>query len=184
MEWQLEKLINNVLTRQGGSSGTCSEVSPNNPGSILRECQIEFNNVLAIDSGDVFKLTFQVENGGFEYLKGNIRLPFRQHSSTASKSSVTYKIDVDKPTVNTNTAFIVDKSFTRTKIATRWSGWTDSLAGMESYNWEIFELQNKSGTQRYATRSKADCIKPQLYKATCNPFLDPIVTITCILAPG
>nr|XP_034310481.1 uncharacterized protein LOC105321794 [Crassostrea gigas] len=174
MEWQLEKLINNALTRMGGSSSTCSEVSTNNPGSILQECQIEFTNVLAIDSGDVLKLTFQVENGGFENLRGNIRLPFRQQSFTASKSSVTYKIDMDKPTVNTNTAFIVDKPFTRTQIVTRWSGWTDSLAGMESYNWEIFELQNKSGTQRYATRSKADCIKPQLYKAKCNPFLDPI----------
>lgn len=44
---------------------------------------------------------------------------------------------------------------------------------MESYNWEIFELQNKSGTQRYATRSKADCINPQ-FGNVCNPFLDPI----------
>lgn len=44
---------------------------------------------------------------------------------------------------------------------------------MESYNWEIFELQNKSGTQRYVTRSKADCINPQL-GPECNPFLDPI----------
>lgn len=56
---------------------------------------------------------------------------------------------------------------------TRWSGWSDSLARMESYNWEIFELRNKSGTQRYATRSKADCINPQL-GPDCNPFLDPI----------
>lgn len=44
---------------------------------------------------------------------------------------------------------------------------------MESYNWEIFELQNKSGTQRYAKRSKADCINPQL-GPDCNQFLDPI----------
>nr|XP_034310480.1 uncharacterized protein LOC105330263 [Crassostrea gigas] len=173
MEWQLEKLTNGVLTRQGGSSRICSEVSTNNPGSILEECQIEFTNVLNIDSGDVFKLTFQVENGGFENLRGNIRLPFTQQNSTASKSSVIYRIDLDKPTVNTNTAFIVDEPFTRTQIVTRWSGWNDPLAGMESYNWEIFELQNKSGTQRYVTRSKADCINPQL-GPECNPFLDPI----------
>lgn len=42
-----------VLTREWGNSSKCSEVSANNPGRILQECQIEFNNVLRIDSGDV-----------------------------------------------------------------------------------------------------------------------------------
>lgn len=64
----------------------------------------------------------------------------------------------------------------QTAITTRWSGWNDSLSGMVSYNWEIFELQNKSGVQRYTQRSKENCINPQ-FGEVCNPFLDPIHSI-------
>lgn len=58
-------------------------------------------------------------------------------------------------------------------IRTGWSGWNDTLSGMAAYNYEVFELQDKSGTQRYVKRNKADCVNPQ-FGNDCNPFLDPI----------
>ncbi|XP_062567450.1 uncharacterized protein LOC134229699 [Saccostrea cucullata] len=171
MEWELQKLKNGVPERVGGNSSTCLEVSENSPDSTLQECRVEFFNPLASDSGDVFTLRFTVENGGYEVLSDGVRLPFRQQ--TNSTASVTYRIDLDKPVPNTSTAFRVLESFTKRAIETRWSGWNDTLSGMESYNWEIFELQNQSGILRYVKRTKENCINPQ-FGDSCNAFLDPI----------
>ncbi|XP_061193771.1 uncharacterized protein LOC133202005 [Saccostrea echinata] len=171
MEWELIKLRNGIPQREGGNSSACREVSETNPDSTLQECQVEFFNPLASDSGDVLTLKFEVENGGYEVLSGGVRLPFRQH--TSATASVTYRIDLDKPVPTPSTAFRVVESFTKTAIETRWSGWNDMLSGMESYNWEIFELQNQSGTLRYVKRTKENCINPQ-FGDTCNAFLDPI----------